>query len=247
MAAVEERHWWYRALRRRVVSDLAADGLRDGDAVLDIGCGTGGTWRALARRWSGLDYTGMDPAETALEAARDAGAPRLARGGLDDALPVAGLRAILCLDTLYYAADEGAALRRMREALRPGGCLVLNLPAFGCARGRHDEAVGVARRYRREQVAGLLLEAGFAVERCEYWNTALFPVALAWRAATRAATGELRSDLAMPPAPLNAALASWLCLEGRLGRLVPPPFGLSVYALARPRGSSRAGATASPS
>lgn len=233
MAAVEETHWWYRALRRRVVSDLAAEGLRDGDAVLDAGCGTGGTWKALSRTWPGLDYTGMDPAEDALAAAGAAGAPRLARAGLDDPLPVSDLRAILSLDTLYYAADERAALRRLREALRPGGLFVLNLPAFACARGRHDEAVGVARRYRREQVSSLLSDEGFKVERCEYWNAALFPVALAWRAATRSAAGEPRSDLAMPPAPLNAALASWLALEGRLGRLVPPPFGLSVYALAR--------------
>jgi len=233
MAAVEESHWWYLALRRRVVSDLAADGLRDGDSVLDAGCGTGGTWKALARRWPGLDYTGMDPAEDALAAARAAGAPRLVRGGLDDPAPVSGVRAILSLDTLYYAADERAALRRLRKALRPGGCLVLNLPAFDCARGRHDEAVGVARRYRREQASALLAEAGFSVERCEYWNTALFPVALAWRAATRGAAGEARSDLAMPPAALNAALSSWLSIEGRLGRLAPPPFGLSVYALAR--------------
>ncbi len=233
MADVEERHWWYRALRRRVVSDLEADGLRDGDPVLDAGCGTGGTWRALSRRWPALDYTGLDPAEEALAASRAAGAPRLARGGLDDASPVSGQRAILSLDTLYYAADESAALGRLREALRPGGCLILNLPAFDCARGRHDEAVGVTRRYRRGYVSALLSGAGFAVERCEYWNTALFPAALAWRAASRVAAGEARSDLAVPPAPLNAALAGWLALEGRLGRLAPPPFGLSVYALAR--------------
>jgi len=233
MAAVEESHWWYRALRRRVAADLAADGLRDGDSVLDAGCGTGGTWKALARRWPQLDYTGMDPAETALEAARAAGAPRLFRQGLDEVPPVSNVRAILSLDTLYYAADELAALRRLRAALSPGGCLVLNLPAFECARGRHDEAVGVARRYRREQVRALLLDAGFAVERCEYWNTALFPVALAWRVATRSAAGEARSDLAMPPAALNAALASWLSIEGKIGRLAPPPFGLSVYAVAR--------------
>lgn len=233
MAAVEESHWWYRALRLRVVSDLAADGLRDGDAVLDAGCGTGGTWRALRRRWPGLDYTGLDPAEAALASARDAGAPRLSRGGLDEPLPVSEQRAILSLDTLYYAADERSALRRLRQALRPGGCLLLNLPAFECARGRHDEAVGVTRRYRRGRVAALLSEAGFAVERCEYWNAALFPIALAWRMATRSAAGEPRSDLAMPPAALNATLESWLSLEGRLGRLVPPPFGLSIYAVAR--------------
>jgi trans-aconitate methyltransferase len=233
MADVEESHWWYRALRGRVVADLAADGLRDGDAVLDAGCGTGGTWRALSRRWPALDYTGFDPAEEALGAARAAGAPRLARAGLDDAPPVSQQRAVLSLDTLYYAADEAAALARLRAALRPGGLLVLNLPAFDCARGRHDAAVGVTRRYRRARVASLLTGAGFAVERCEYWNSALFPVALAWRAATRSARGEARSDLAMPPAPLNAALAGWLSLEGRLGRLLPPPFGLSVYALAR--------------
>lgn len=233
MADVEERHWWYQALRRRVVSDLAADGLRDGDPVLDAGCGTGGTWRALSRRWPALDYTGLDPAEEALAAARAAGAPRLVRAGLDDAPPVTGQRAIISLDSLYYAADEAAALARLRAALRPGGCLILNLPAFDCARGRHDEAVGVTRRYRRARVAELLRGAGFAVERCEYWNAALFPVALAWRAASRAAAGEARSDLAMPPAPLNAALAGWLSIEGRLGRLLPPPFGLSVYAIAR--------------
>ena len=235
MAAVEERHWWYVALRRRVVSDLASCGLREGERVIDMGCGTGGTWKALSRRWPGLDYIGVDPAEPALSAARRAGAPTVRRGGLDDPLPEGGARAALSLDTLYYARDQRAALARMAGALKPGGVVVLNLPAFEAARGRHDEAVGVVKRYRRGEVAALLDSTGLETVTLEYWNAALFPVALAWRLASRARSGEAVSDLALPPSLINAALTGWLGAEGALGRVVPPPFGLSVYAVARAR------------
>lgn len=232
MAALEDGHWWYRALRRRVVEALEESGLRDGERVLDAGCGTGGTWKSLSARWPRLDYLGFDPEPRALEAAAAAGAPRLERRGLDDGPPEGGAAAALCLDSLYYARDERAALAALGAALRPGGRLIVNVPAFPAARGRHDEAVGVRRRYRRQELGSLLESAGLRVERLEYWNTALFPVALAWRALSRLDAGEPRSDLS-GPSPFDAPLAGWLALEGALGRRLPMPFGLSLFALAR--------------
>ena len=232
MALVEDRHWWYSALRARVVADLEREGLQDGGRVLDMGCGTGGTWKALSRRWPALEYVGVDPADAALEAAKEAGVPRVVRGGLDEEPPAKELDAILSLDTLYYAKDERAALGRLAGALKPGGVLILNLPAFEAARGRHDDAVGVVRRYRRSEVANLLAGTGLELRVLEYWNAALFPAAFAWRVASRALPGEAESDLSVPPAWINRTLAAWLGAEGAIGRVLPPPFGLSVYAVA---------------
>jgi SAM-dependent methyltransferase len=236
MAAVEARHWWYGGMRAIAASLL--DPLyryRRNLRILDAGCGTGGNAVFLGRYGS---VVGIDIAPEAIAYGAERLPSALARASVLD-LPFAdaSFDLVTSFDVLYHRAvpDERAALREVRRVLAPLGRLLIRLPAYEFLRSKHDRAVHTRRRYTEAEVRALLEEAGFAVERCSYVNTLLFPLPLAQRLMERAAPGAERadSDLTLPPPALNATLrwpmaleSAWLAGGGAF------PFGLSIVALA---------------
>lgn len=231
MADVEDDHWWYRTLRRHVLAALDRERV-PGGRLLDVGCGTGAGLVAWGCR---IASTGMDSSPEALDRCVVRGARRLVRGVIEE-VPFRErvFDVVVSLDVICLTGiDEGRALSELFRVLRPGGVLVLNLPASRALRGQHDLAVRVGRRYERGEVVAMLGRAGFEVRRAAYWNTFLYPVAVAVRRLRRARAGAAASsDLAPLPGNLNIAL-SWLLraeaaiLRGRA------PFGTSVLAVGR--------------
>ncbi len=236
MAAAEDRLWWYRGLRRLVVRSLTQF-LPAGASprIVDVGCGTGGTFQAVSEALPGTTYVGFDIEPAALDYSRRRG---LRRGVLASAsaLPMRAesAEAVICLDVLYYSAIEPrTALKTLFSLLRPGGILILNLPAFEILRGQHDLAVGISRRFRRRELCELCDEAGFHVRFVTYWNASAFLPLLAWRRLSRIARSEHAvSDTARSPWWLNGVLGGFIMLEIGLLRWIPPPFGSSVFAVA---------------
>jgi hypothetical protein len=137
---------------------------------------------------------------------------------------------------LYHRAvsDTGEALSEFRRVLRPGGRLLLRLPAYDRLRGRHDRVIHTARRFTAGGLAASMTAAGFAVERITYANTILFPFALAKRLAESLLPADTAHSDVGPNSPwLDAALAAVLDLEAAWLRRRHLPFGLSVIALGR--------------
>jgi len=237
MAQVETEHWWYRTLHHLVAAELTRYTRRASLRVMaDAGCGTGGLYVALRNRLSSVDYVGIDVERSALAHCRRRGARKLVCGSVND-LPLGPgvVDAIVPLDVLYFSTiDRRRALRQLRATLRPGGILVLNLPAFEALRGRHDEAVGIERRFRRKEVESLLDEAGFRDIKTTYWNLMLFVPLLAWRWLSRLGSDEqVRSDLTLPFRWVNRLLIVPLRLEAAVALRWGLPFGSSVLAVAR--------------
>ena len=237
MAAVEERHWWYGGMRAIAAAllDEAYRGRRDLH-ILDAGCGTGGNARFLRRYGT---VVGIDLAAEALDLGGERLPGVLARASVLD-IPFADARfdLVTSFDVLYHRAvpDEGRALRETARVLRPGGRLLIRLPAYEFLRSKHDRAVHTRRRYTVGAARALLSTGSFAVERCTYVNSLLFPLPLVQRLLERALPALERgdSDLAMPSPLVNEALrwplaaeAAWLA-HGRSF-----PVGLSIMCLAR--------------
>jgi SAM-dependent methyltransferase len=242
----EERFWWYRGMHRLVLRQItplltALGCSREGGArVLDAGCGTGGM---LARLYERGRPFGIDFHPDALRLARRRGPFPLCRGSVTR-LPYRGgsFDAAVSLDVLYHRGVESDldALREVRRCLRPGGMLVLNLPAYESLRSSHDAVIHTARRYRRDALRRLLGEAGFETVRLTYWNTLLFP-GLALVRLLRARRGGRtpeQSDVRPLPAPLNELLAAVLGTERAWLAKGDLPFGLSLLAVARNPGAS---------
>ncbi len=234
MAAVEETLWWYRALHRIQQQRLAALRLAPASHILDAGCGTGGLLRFLRQQMPELVFHGL---EFNTEAARmaQAKAGLAVTEGSVNAMPFgdAAFDAIVSDDVLCHAGvDEAAALAEFRRCLKPGGRLLLNLPAYAWMNSPHDIHVHNARRYTKRQAVERLARAGFVIEAAGYWNSLLFPLMLLHRMSV----GKMQtaSDV-RPLAPwLNTALFSIVRQEEWLNRCgLGLPFGGSVWLQAK--------------
>ncbi len=251
MREVEDSFWWYVTLHRAVVAEVqGAMAGRARGRVLDAGCGTGGMLERLRQTEPGWSCSGLDFSEGALAHARARGLVELRQGSVD-ALPYAdeSFDVVVSLDVLYFAGvDEARAMKEFYRVLKPGGVLVLNLPAFEVLRGEHDAAVHGVRRYTPARVRQMLSACALENQRTWCWNLWLFLPVLCWRwlsrwrlaARTRMAGEETaKSDLTMPPGPVNALLKAMARLDFALCRWIRAPLGTSVFSVGRKPESRR--------
>lgn len=235
-AAAEERHFWFRALRRQSRA-MIADALRGGTPRLIIDCGTG-TGRNLDWLRDFGPAVGVELSPTGLKAARAAARP-VVRGTVTQ-LPFADASADIAssFDVLYSLnhADADRAVREMWRVLRPGGIIIINVAALDILRGSHSVLTQEQQRFSKRSLTALVQGAGFRVERLTFSHMSSFPVALGLRTAERL-TGRAGTasdaDLRVPPAPVNALFDGLLRLEAAWLRLGNLPIGSSLLMVAR--------------
>jgi SAM-dependent methyltransferase len=230
MDAAEERTFFYRALHERL--GLCLDRFAPPEAaVVDAGCGTGGFLLHVQRSRPALNLAGVDASPVACRIAREKTGLEIQEARVERLpYPERSLDAIVSADVLSAVGDPLVVLREFARRLRPGGIVVLNLPAYHWLLSYHDEAVGQFRRFTRGGVERLLLQAGFRVELATYWNVASLPLAAVKRKLVPDRSGH--SDVKLYPPVVERALGAVLSLELRLlRRRVALPFGLSVLAV----------------
>src|SRR5881396_1199775 len=124
----DRRHWWFRG-RLAVLLAILRRVLPPGHArLLELGCGTGNVLAALAEFGEAV---GMETHPDLAAAARAAGLDvRTGRLPDDLVVPPGWADAVLLLDVIEHLDDDVAALETARRALRPGGLLVITVPAY---------------------------------------------------------------------------------------------------------------------
>ena len=215
MDEAEDGLWWYRALHAGVLDALEPYGAEPGAGpLLDAGCGTGGFLARLRQARPGARAMGLEfKPEAAARARSKAGVP-VAVGSVN-AIPFAdgAFDGLVSLDVLSHAAAEpDRALAEFHRVLRPGGLLVVNLPAYQWLASAHDIRVHNARRFTAGGARALLAAAGFADILTRYWNALLFPLMVVQRKLLARGAGH-QSDVALPPAWLNGGLHAVTALE----------------------------------
>jgi SAM-dependent methyltransferase len=231
MAEIADVHWWYVA-RRRILADLIRREVRPPARarILEIGCGTGHNLGMLGE-FGSVDGLEVD------DAAREIAARRLGKPVAAAPLPeLKGIRRgtydlIAALDVIEHIDDDQAALAAIAGRLKPGGKLLITVPAHQWMWSAHDTANHHKRRYSKTTLKALIEGSPLKLDKLGYFNSLLFPLAVAERAASKV-RGKEDADVKLPPAPLNTALEKIFQAEGFLVGRLPLPPGLSLFAVA---------------
>jgi SAM-dependent methyltransferase len=231
---VDDHHWWYRGRRRIIRAELDRLPLGSDPRILDAGCGSGRTLQEL------VDYgtvSGIELSEDAAEVARGRGLGEVVVGRLEE-LPFAAesFDLITCLDVIEHTPQDGPALAELLRVCRPGGFMLVTVPAYPALWSLHDEANHHYRRYSRRSLREAAVGVGWGLCRMSSFNSLLLAPAAVVRLAQRrrGVTDSYTNDLDVGPTWLNTALEQPLRVEaGWLGRGGTLPAGLSLIAVLR--------------
>lgn len=227
---LQDSHWWFRG-RRATLEALMRRYDSPAGAILDVGCGTGAN---LAWLSAFGEARGLDPAEEAVSACRAKGLAADYGSLPDPKVPPGSVDTVTLFDVLEHVEDDAAMIRAISDALRPGGKLVMSVPAWGWLWSGHDVTHHHKRRYRAGELRAKLASAGLVPLRVSYANMLLSPPIVAARILERASRrgGQAESGLAPVAEPLNGLLARIFSLEAAVVPRLALPFGISIVAVA---------------
>lgn len=246
---VEDRHFWFRA-RNRVISAAVSRvtaHLEPGYRFLEVGCGTGNVLRALEQTCKGGVVIGMDLFGEGLRYARRRVSCPLVQGDVHANPFGTRFEAIGLFDVLEHLPNDVEILRELRGLLKPGGALLITVPAHMSLWSYFDEASHHCRRYEQAELARKLKAAGYKIEFMSQYMATIFPLvwlgrrlaAFTRRKAKNAGESARRTqeltvnELRIRPV-VNGILAWLLEQEARLiARRRKLPLGTSLLAVAR--------------
>jgi SAM-dependent methyltransferase len=240
--ATEYEHNWYLAARVAVLSATirSLPDVAPGRLIVDVGAGTGSI---LAHVAGTTDVLGVEGDWQLARAGRELHNVPMVIANLDGPIPLTAGSAdlALSLDVLEHLDDEAAALAEVFRILRPGGTLVITVPAFQSLWSRHDELHHHKRRYSRRALLQVLGAAGFSCRRITYFNTLLFPlVYLSRRLETlRGDAVAAPTDYEKPPRVVARALRRLFELEAYVLPRWNLPVGVSLLGIATRPSSGR--------
>lgn len=239
---IEDWYWWCVGTRRIFHELIAGTGVRG--KALDVGCGTGAILTEFPPGWSVV--AGSDYSPLALSYCRQRGVRQLVRSsGTELPFVSESFDLVMAIDVVEHLDDDEGCIREMVRLCRPGGYVLIHVPAFEILWTDKDEANDHRRRYRRAPLRALIERCGVQIETIFHLNALLFPIAL-----LRAAEQKVRwSVLPKPPASaagidhlyrlptaLNRFMTRFLAFEHRLFGRSAPPFGMSLVCLGRKHG-----------
>ena len=228
-------YWWYR-VRAELLQTVLRPYIADAEMVLDVGSADSPSvgWMRGTRAHVTLD---LDP--RGLTPGQGVNGSALALPFADAAFDVVG-----AFDVLEHCEPEAVAMREFTRVLRPGGRLLLSVPAYQWAWSDFDVENGHHRRYTRDRAVAAVEREGLNVLRASYAFASTLPMFAAERLVRRvkhalrpeAAGAADVVTLPRTPAVLDRILSGLGELDDTYLRRRDLPFGSSVLLAARKPG-----------
>ncbi len=234
MADTEAGHWWFRGRRDILATVLAGLALPPDASILEIGAGTGGNLAMLSQfgTVSAVEMDGI-ALQLAREKTRDLYDIRCGRCPDDMPFREASFDLVCLLDCLEHIADDDGALDCAARMLKPGGAVLVTVPAYQWLWSRHDVFLHHRRRYSKGSLQSLVSCCGLRMERITYFNTLLSPLAITARLGDRLRGSAKASGAGVPVESVNNALHTLFSAERHWLSRRSLPFGISLMAIVR--------------
>ncbi len=242
---VKEQDYWWHVGKRAIVYSLLDRYLprnksRHERRALDLGCGTGLNLDHLS------DYAqpvGTDFSEEALHFCLQRGHKLLCKADAAELpFPDKQFDIITALDVIEHLDDDLDALTQLRRVLRPGGLLIISVPAYPALWTYWDDILGHRRRYTTDAMREVVSRSGLRVRKVSYSNAVILPPVVLVRilkslrqkaAQARSESKDPETDFMPVPGFVNRLLIAYYRLEALLLRRYRLPFGLSVVCVAQ--------------
>lgn len=226
---METRHFWFRA-RDAMIKDAVSERTPEKQAsALELGCGTG----RLASWLTELGYqtTGLDTENAFIEEAGRQNPTTFFTRGYAEHLPFPdkSFDLITALDVFEHTEDEAAFAESFR-VLKPGGRIIMTVPAMQCLFSFRDRDAGHKRRYAKAELSHKLEKSGYKITTIRYFNFLLLPLVFLSRYLGRK-TANTRDTEDNVSGIFNEILYYMMVSDISLGKKIPFPAGSSLYAI----------------
>lgn len=229
----EKEHFFYIANHAIILSLLDKFLNQKKDlTVLDAGCGTGLLSKKLKKygRVTGLDYSPI-----ALMYAKKRGVKTILGSVVKLPFDSLSFDLVTSVDVLYHKAviNDLAAIKEFYRILKPGGLLVLRVPANKWLHLMHDKHVHTGRRYEKTELYGKLAKTGFLINKLSYINMLLLPLAVVKMLLEKIFDIKPSSEIQKIPSTINNILTKLLISEIAILKVANLPFGLGLIAVCK--------------
>ena len=234
MYRIETSYWWFMGRRWLSMKILSRILKGTGLAGADIGCGTGGNIITTSHLGT---MTGCDIAPEAVEFCRERGIEAVLQTE-PDRLPFADARFdfLTVFDVLEHIENDRGMIDQFARVLKPGGLVILTVPAYPSLWSVHDESLHHVRRYGRKELGDKVRDAGLEIVKLTHLNLFLLPLIMPVRwlrdrvTRNKGATSDFNLNL---PGWMNLCFKAIFCSEWAILRFMPLPAGLSLLCVAR--------------
>ena len=232
---LENRYWWYIG-RRYIFNKILEYFFPGGEdkKIADIGCGTGGVMKMLAKHG---EVRGLDIEPRALEFCRNKGFNNVAlmKGFYETGLSSESVDLVAMFDVLEHFEDDVKALREVNRVLSKDGYALISVPAFQFLWSELDQVAHHFRRYTKKGLESKLQRADFEIVKSSYLFFFVFPLILTYRL-----LGKLKKEDPNPkfnyvefPKPITWILVFFSKLEDYLLKFIRFPVGSTIVVLAK--------------
>lgn len=228
----ESSHFFYVSLHQLILNCISKHCKNNFPLnILDAGCGTG----LLAKKMSSKGIvTGVDINDEALRFSKKRGIKVEQASIANLPFPDNKFDLVTCIDVLYHQQvnDDIRALREFFRVLKPGGILLMRVPANNWLRLSHDRCVHTRYRYSKKDLKEKLNNANFKIKKLSYLNSLLFFPALYKFISEKVLKSYSKtSSIEKLPTVLNSIFLKILNFENRIMLLTGLPFGLGLFAV----------------